>query len=301
MNFFILGGTGFIGVPLIRFLLKKKNKVTALARSESKAELLPPGTAILTGNPLSPGKWQDKAGKSDVIINLVGRNIATRWTEEAKQAIMETRILSTRMAAEAIPHERAHEITLINADAVGHYGDTGDAIITEEFPPGKGFLAEVTNAWENETKLAREKGAKVVFTRFGVVLGKGGGIIGQMLPVFRLGVGGRLGNGRQWFSWIHIHDLCRAMLFVLEKGITGPVNFCAPHPVTNKYLTETLARLLKRPAIFPVPGFLLRSVIGGAADMALQGQRAVPRVLEKAGFPFDFPTLEEALKDIISA
>lgn len=299
MNFFILGGTGFIGVPLIRFFLKNKHKVTALARSESRAELLPPGTMVLIGDPLSPGKWQDEAGKSNVIINLVGRNIATRWTKEAKREILETRVLSTRMVAEAISRERAHEITLINADAVGHYGDTGDAIITEESPLGKGFLAEVTNAWENETKLAKEKGAKVVVTRFGVVLGKGGGIIGQMLPVFRLGVGGRLGNGKQWFSWIHIHDLCRAMLFILEKGIIGPVNFCSPNPVTNKELTKTMARILKRPAALPVPSFILKTVIGGAAEIALEGQRVVPRVLERAGFPFDFPTIEEALKDII--
>ncbi len=300
MKVFVLGGTGFVGIHLARFFIRHGHAVTCLVRSQSKAEDLPPGARHVTGDPLRSGPWQEEAAKADLIVNLVGRSIMTRWTDEAKEAILKSRVMSTRMAVEAISRERASETVLVNANAVGYYEGAGDRDVTEESPAGKGFLAEVTQAWQEEAERARKKGARVVIARFGAVLGRDGGLLAQMLPVFQLGVGGRLGSGRQWFSWIHIHDLCRAVLFVAERrDVSGPVNFCSPHPVTNRELTRTLARLLGRPAILPVPGFALRLAIGDAAKIALRGERVVPRVLERAGFAFEFPTIEDALKDLV--
>ncbi|MCK4425775.1 MAG: DUF1731 domain-containing protein, partial [Deltaproteobacteria bacterium] len=166
-------------------------------------------------------------------------------------------------------------------------------------PAGEGFLAEVTKSWQEEAEVAGEKGARVVIARLGAIIGRGGGALAQMLPSFQYGLGGRLGSGKQWFPWMHLHDLCRAILFVAEKAeISGAVNMCSPNPVTNIELTKTLARELKRPAILPVPGFVLKIAIGGAAEIALEGQRVIPRILEKQGFDFNFPTLEEALRDL---
>ncbi|MEN8198614.1 MAG: TIGR01777 family oxidoreductase [Thermodesulfobacteriota bacterium] len=300
MKFFIMGGTGFVGGPLIRHITGAGHEVTALARSVSRIENLPSQATALVDDPLKPGKWLDVAGQADVIINLAGRPILTRWTKAARKEILESRILATRMAVRAIPPDRAERMTLINVNAVGYYGGTGDDSVTEKSAPGSGFLAEVARQWQQEAETAVEKGARVIIPRFGAVLGRGGGALAQMLPPFRLGVGGKLGNGKQWFSWIHIHDLVRGLLFVAENNrIDGAVNMCSPEPVTNLELTRTLAKVLKRPAILPVPGIILKLAIGGSAEIALKGQRVFPQVLQGAGFIFDFPLLETTLKDLI--
>lgn len=300
MKFFIMGGTGFVGGTLIRHLLKKRHDVKALVRDAAKAGNLPSGTNSIAGNPLKPGQWQKEAAQTDVIVNLVGKPIMARWTRTARREIIETRVLSTRMAVKAIPEKQDHGITLINANAVGYYGLTKDAVIAEKSPAGEGFLAEVTKSWQKEAEAAGEKGARVVIARLGAIIGRGGGALAQMLPSFQYGLGGRLGSGKQWFPWMHLHDLCRAILFVAEKTeISGAVNMCSPNPVTNIELTKTLARELKRPAILPVPEFVLKIAIGGAAEIALEGQRTIPRILEKHGFDFNFPTLEEALRDLL--
>jgi uncharacterized protein (TIGR01777 family) len=300
MKFFIMGGTGFTGSPLIRHLLKKGHEVTALVRSAAKAGNLPPGTNLIEGNPLEAGQWQKEAARAGVIVNLVGKPIMTRWTRTARREITKTRVISTRMAVQAIPEKQVHGIVLINANAAGYYGFTKDDVITEESPAGKGFLAEVAKSWQEEAEVAGEKGARVVIARLGAIIGREGGALAQMLPSFQYGLGGRLGSGRQWFPWMHIHDLCRAILFVAVKTeISGAVNMCSPNPVTNIELTRTLARKLKRPAILPVPGFMLKLAVGGAAEIALEGQRMIPGILEKQGFDFGFPTLEEALRDLL--
>jgi len=300
MKFFILGGTGFVGIPLIRHLVRSGHETAALVRSPGKAETLPPGALAVVGDPLAPGAWQDGAGQADVIVNLVGKPIVTRWTTAAKQEILDSRILSTRRAVEAIPVHRAGEMTLVNASAVGFYGKAGDAVLGEDAPPGEGFLADVARRWEDEAHKAAEKGARTVCARLGAVLGREGGVLAQMLPPFRMGLGGRLGSGKQWFSWIHLHDLCRALLFVAEMpALAGPVNMCAPNPATNAELTRTLAAVLNRPAILPVPAAILKLAIGGAAEIALEGQRVVPRVLDQHGFVFDFSRLNEALRDLV--
>ena len=300
MRFFIMGGTGFIGGPLIRQIIRAGHEVTVLTRNAAPVNALPPQAIPVVANPLMPGKWQEIAGSADVIINLVGSSILTRWTKRSREKILESRILATRMAVEAIPASRAKQMTLINANAVGYYGDTGPVFITEESSPGKGFLAEVTQRWQQEAEVASERGARVIIPRFGAVLGRGGGALARMIPPFRLGIGGRLGNGRQWFSWIHMDDLVKALLFVAENDtVTGVVNMCSPEPVTNLELTRTLSKLLKRPAVLPVPGIVLKLVIGGASEIVLQGQRVFPEILKSAGFVFAFPTLETALKNLM--
>ena len=296
MKFFIMGGTGFIGGPLIRHIIRAGHEVTALARNVSRIEYLPTQVMALVDDPLKSGKWQEIASEADVIINLVGKPIMTRWTKNARKEILESRILATRMAVEAIPLERAGQMTLINANAVGYYEGSGDIFVTEKSPPGKGFLAEICQRWQQEAEAGIEKGARVIIPRFGAVLDKGGGALAQMLPPFRLGLGGKLGSGRQWFSWIYMHDLIRALLFVAENDtIAGVVNMCSPKPVTNLGLTQTLSKILNRPAILPVPGIILKLAIGGSAEIALKGQRVLPEVLQHAGFNFDFSSLEATL------
>lgn len=301
MKFFVMGGTGFIGGYLLRYLLGKGHEVMALVRDNGKAVVCPPGVSVIQGDPLRPGGWQTVAAQRDVILNMVGSPIMTRWTVDSRREILESRLRSTRLAVDAILEKGASDIALINANAIGYYGDNGgDNIFTEESACGKGFLAEVTARWQDEALRASKSGARVVSARFGVVLGAGSGILGRVTPIFRLGLGGRLGSGRQWFSWIHVHDLCRAILFAAaDKKLHGAVNLCSPNPVTNIEFTGALADILHRPAILPVPVFALRLVLGEAAVMAIKGQRVMPAVLEKAGFVFDFPTIKEALEDLL--
>ncbi len=301
MRYFIMGATSFTGGHIIDFLSSVGSEVTALVRDAARSKgLEQKGVRLVVGDPLQAGKWQDVAAKCDVILNLVGRPIFARWDEKAMQEILATRIRSTEMAAKAACIRGGSDMTLINTNAIGYYGDTGEQIVTETSPSGAGFLAEVCVRWQEAAQKAEESGVRVVFPRFGAVLGQNGGILAQILSVFRLGLGGRISTGRQWFSWIHVHDLARAIGFVAnDRNMSGAVNFCSPEPVRNVEFTETLAEILKRPAIFPVPAFALRLALGGAADIALWSQRVLPDVLSDAGFIFDFPSLETALKDIL--
>ncbi len=298
MTFFIMGGTGFVGRHLITLLLEQGHAVTALARGSKSAKRLPAGCQTVLGDPLQSGPWQARAGQSDVVINLVGRSIMTRWNTSAKQEIMDTRVLSTRMAVAALLPDRA--TTLINANAVGYYPLRGDAEFTEADPPGTGFLAEVCQRWQEEAEKARQKGARVVIARFASVLGQGGGSMRQLLPLFQKGLGGRLGSGNQWFPWIHVLDLCRALEFAAQhEDIVGPMNCCAPQYVTNAEFTRTLGRVLRRPTIVPAPAFAIRLILGEVAQVVLQGVKVAPKVLQQAGFAFLFPGLEAALRDLV--
>lgn len=298
MTFFIMGGTGFVGRHLIAWLLEQGHEVAALARGRGSLERLPAGCRGILGDPLRPGDWQTQAGRADVLINLVGRSIMTRWNESSKKEILETRVLSTRTAVAALPQDRP--AVLINANAVGYYPLEGSGEFTEDSPPGQGFLADVCQSWQQEAEKARAKGARVVIARFATVLGADGGAMARMLPAFRLGLGGRLGSGRQWFSWVHVLDLCRIIEFAaLRRELSGAVNCCAPQFVTNAEFTRALGRILRRPAVLPVPSLALRLVLGEVAQVVLQGAKIAPRVLEKAGFGFRFPEVESALQDII--
>ena len=208
MRIFITGSNGFVGTNLGRFLLNEGHEVTGLVRSEAKGKTLPKGASYVVGEGTEPGKWQEAVSGHDVLINLAGVPIFQRWTYAYKKLLYDTRILTTRNLVDAIPAESGSSVTLLSTSAVGYYGFTGDEELGESSPPGDGFLATLALDWEGEAAKAREKGVRVVITRFGVVLGRDAGALAQMVLPFRLFVGGPLGNGRQWFSWIHIEDLC---------------------------------------------------------------------------------------------
>jgi uncharacterized protein len=309
MRYFILGGTGFVGRHLIAWLLRKQHAVQALARNEKSKASLPQGCEAIIGDPTQPGPWQDIAAQADVVVNLVGKSIMTRWNETAKKAILESRVLSTRLAVQAMERAGQGELSreqpgrkkvLINANAVGYYPQNMNREFAEDGPAGEGFLAEVAQKWQQEAEVARRGGARVVIARFGTVLGPDGGAMQQLLPVFRKGLGGRLGSGRQWFSWIHIHDLIRALEFMAEHdALDGPVNCCAPQAVTNQEFTRTLARIVRRPAVFPVPGPALRLVLGEVGSILTEGSKIHPKALLDAGFVFELGELERALRAIV--
>lgn len=300
MRIFITGSNGFVGTNLGRFLLNAGHEVTGLVRTEAKGETLPKGISYAVGEGTQAGKWQEAVSGHDVLINLAGVPIFKKWTPAYKRLLYDTRILTTRNLVDAIPAESGSSVTLLSTSAVGYYGATGDEELGESSPPGDGFLATLALDWEGEAAKARGKGVRVVVTRFGVVLGRDGGALAQMILPFRFFVGGPLGNGRQWFSWIHIEDLCRAALFVVtDKDISGPVNFTAPGPVRNRDLARAIGKALRRPSIMPAPAFMIRLLMGEFGSVILMGQRVVPRLLQSRGFNFKFADIEASLADLL--
>jgi uncharacterized protein (TIGR01777 family) len=295
MKIFITGGTGFVGKTLAPALIRSGHEVCILTRS-GKGDSS--GVSWVEGDPAQKGKWQEAVREHEVIINLAGASIFTRWTEEAKKKMRDSRIFTTRNLVEAM--EGGKVKTFFSTSAIGYYGFHGDENLTEESPPGADFLALLARDWEAEAKEAEKKGCRLVITRFGIVLGEKGGALGQMIPLFQRYLGGPLGNGRQWFSWIHIDDLTRAFLFLLgQPEISGPVNFTAPNPVRNKELAQWLGRIMGRPAFLPAPGFMLKLVLGEFGSILLKGQRVLPRKLLQAGFPFSYPEIDRALRQVI--
>jgi len=301
MKVFIAGGTGFIGHALIHTLLAQGHQATALARNPEKMREFAVSLRVIPGSPSRPGPWQQEVPGHDVVVNLTGANIFTRWTAEAKKLILESRVAATRNIVAALPEQADSPLTLINGSASGYYGFSGDEEKYETDPPGSDFLATVCQAWEKEAASARSR-ARVITLRTGVVLGRNGGALAKMLPAFRLGVAGRLGSGRQWFPWIHQEDLCRALLFLMEnQDIQGPINLCSPQPVRNAEFTAILGKVLHRPTVLPLPAFAARLALGELATVVLEGCRMMPGVLRDHGFAFRFPGLEEALRDLLAA
>lgn len=299
MNFFMTGGTGFVGTYLTRKLITEGHTVTILTQSQSGTELKMNGLTYLDGNPTIKGKWQDAVKEHDVIINLAGASIFSRWTPEQKKILRESRIETTRNVVEALPDD-AGKITLLSTSAVGYYGFHEDEELTENMPAGDDFLAKLAYDWEQEALKAQTKGTRVVITRFGIVLGKNGGALGQMIPLFKFFLGGPLGSGKQWFSWVHMEDLAQALIFLLKHPeIKGAVNLCSPRPVRNADLGKAIGRVLHRPSFMPAPGFMIKLILGEFGSVLLKGQRVIPRRLLDAGFTFKYADIEEALRSII--
>ena len=248
MNISITGASGFIGRHLVKSLAQAGHSPRALSRHAPPAESL---------------------READAVIHLAGEPVAQRWTAEAKRRIRESRVEGTRNLVAALAALPRRPEALICASAIGYYGSRGDEILTESSAPGSGFLPEVCVAWEREAQAAEAFGMRVVRVRTGLVLDAGGGALVRMLPPFRMGLGGRLGSGRQWMSWIHLEDLAALFQFAVERQVRGPLNAVAPYPVTNSDFTRELARTLGRPAVFPVPGFALRLLFGEMADVLL--------------------------------
>lgn len=301
MKVFMTGGTGFVGTYLAGFLINKGHVVTILTSLPESPAAQIAGVSYLPGNPTKPGDWQDAVGEHDVLINLAGASIFSRWTPKQKQIMLESRIETTRNLVNAIGQDKANKMTLFSTSAVGYYGFHEDDILTESSPPGNDFLAGLAVEWEKEALRAADKGVRVVITRFGIVLGKNGGALGQMIPLFKYFLGGPLGSGRQWFSWVHIHDLAAAFIFLLDHPeMSGAVNLCSPNPVRNKDLARAIGQLLHRPSIMPAPGFMIRLILGEFGDVLLKGQRVIPRRLIDAGFEFEYPLIEDGLRNVIA-
>ena len=292
MKIFILGGTGFIGQHLAKGFLRAGYEVILLVRSNKSLLRVPSGATAILGGPLKGGDWQGVAKDADIIINLVGEAIFHRWTEEYKKLLLESRIESTRRAVECLSKDKI----LFNASAVGYYGDRGEEELDESSTPGEGFAAKLCIAWEEEALKGLEKEGKVYITRFGIVLGKGGGMLKTVLPIFKLGLGGKLGSGKQWFPWVHVEDIFQGILFLIDKKAEpGIYNFVSPNPIRNSEFTKILAKVLKRPAIFSLPKFALKLVYGELADVIMASTKVIPRKLLNLGYQFRYPDFEKAL------
>ena len=304
MRIVVAGGTGFIGRMLCQRLANAGHTVTVLTRNPEKAR-----TTLYHAVRIVP--WQgfrgqaeelSKAlGECDVVINLAGSPIADgRWTPQAKDLLRQSREGTTTAIVTTLAKLKTRPVLLMNASAIGYYGSHGDEELTEETPSGDGFLASLCREWEGAARAAERLGVRVVMPRIGVVLGKDGGALTKMLPIYRLGLGGPLGHGKQWMSWIHLDDLVELLMFLMNNAAGGLVNATAPHPVTNAEFSKTLGQTLGRPAFLRTPGFVMKLVFGDMADeLLLTGQRVIPHRAQSSGFHFRFPFIAGALNDLL--
>jgi uncharacterized protein (TIGR01777 family) len=294
MQLALTGATGFVGRHVIRLAVRRGYEVVAFTRDPSR-----PVHDCIGTRKFTTGEPPDLTGCS-AVIHLAGEKVAGLWTRGKMQRIRDSRILGTRRIAEAIRASSHPPDVLVSASAIGFYGDSGETELTEDSPPGAGFLAETCRAWEAEA-LAAEPICRVVRTRIGLVLGKGGGALRMMLPPFRLCLGARIGSGRQWLSWIHVEDLARLLLFAVENlDVRGALNATAPWPVRNAEYTAALARSLHRPALLAVPAFALRLLLGEFSRELLDSKRVLPAAATAEGFGFQFPQIAPALADIVA-
>lgn len=293
MKIAIAGASGLVGGALMPALRAAGHDVFRLVRRASAAP------DEIAWNPAAGELDATRLTGVETVINLAGENVgAGRWTARRRELILRSRVEATRTLVSAMGHTSRRPAVLLNASAVGFYGDRGDEVLTEASAAGQGFLPEVCCAWEREANAAVAHGVRVACLRFGVVISAQGGALAKMLPLFRLGLGGRLGSGRQWMSWIGIDDAVGVILHALrDPRCAGPINIVAPGPVTNAEFTAVFGRVLRRPAVLPVPAWALRLALGQMADGALlASNRAVPERLLETGFQFRQATLEGALR-----
>ncbi len=300
MRIFITGASGFVGSRLTRHMLDCGHQVTGVARHAPPQGINEVGFSFVPADTTRPGDWQAEVAAADAVINLAGRSIFGRWTDAVKQEIRDSRILTTRHVVESLPAGKP--VVLISASGVGFYGDQGEEPITEVSPAGNDFLARLSLDWEAEARRGTEYGARVVLTRLGVVLGPRGGALAQMIPAFKAFVGGPIGSGRQWFPWVHVEDLAGAVAFLLDHSeLSGPFNLCAPNPVRNREFARALGIALGRPAVLPVPSFMLRMVLGEFAGVLLGSQRALPQKLAASGFCFKYKEIQPAVAAVVES
>ena len=297
MKVLITGGTGFIGSALTRSLIEDGCEVTVLSRNPDSVEkICGPGINALNNlNQLKPDDTYQ------IIINLAGAPIfGARWSDARKQLIRDSRINLTKQLVACMAHMTVKPELLISGSAIGYYGDQGDTVLTEQSAAHQDFSHQLCADWENEAIKAEQFGVRVCLIRTGLVLANGGGLLQRMLLPFRLGLGGRLGNGQQWMSWIHRRDwITIARLMISDSSMQGAYNATAPNPVTNSEFTRILARCLKRPALLPVPACLLKSMLGEMSELVLGSQRVMPERLLAQGFRFQYPDLFSALNQVL--
>jgi uncharacterized protein (TIGR01777 family) len=295
MKILVSGSHGLVGSALTKALRAQGDEVLSLVRNTPKS---PSEIAWQPNGVLDPAALDG----IDVVVHLAGESIAAgRWNDEKKRRIRESRINGTTSISEALANNANPPRTFVCASAIGYYGNRGDELLTEASARGEDFLSGVCVEWERATGPATEKGIRVVNARFGIILSTEGGALAKMLPPFRMGVGGRIGDGKQWMSWIALADVINGLMFVIRnQSVTGPVNFVAPNPVTNAEFTKTLGKVLSRPTIFPIPAFAVRLAFGEMADaLLLSSARVEPVELEKAGFTFAHNDLESALRQAL--
>jgi len=311
MKVAVTGATGFVGSRLVERLLAEGNSVVAFTRDHASTERKfpqSPNLEIVTYNPKEAGEWQGKISGCDGVVNLAGEPIAeNRWTPEVKQALLESRILTTQNVVNAIATlhasvpSQAHPkpTVLVNASAIGFYGTSETAAFDESSAAGQDFLAQVCQAWEAEANRVKDSGTRLVILRIGIVL-ENGGALGKMLTPFKMFAGGPIGSGKQWFSWIHREDLVNLILKALsDSGMEGTYNATTPNPVKMADLTNTLGEVMNRPSWFPVPRFALEALLGDGAIVVLEGQQVLPKRTLSTGFEYQYPTVKQALTAIL--
>ena len=290
----VSGVSGPIGAALLPLLNSRGYGITRLVRQAAT------GADQIRWDPAKPIA-PETVSEFDAVIHLAGESVVGRWTDSKKTAIRESRVFGTRHLAEALARAKRKPAVFLSSSAIGFYGDRGDEVLNEQSAGGTGFLPEVCREWEEATKAAADAGIRVVQMRTGVVMSPKGGALGKMLTPFKLGVGGRIGNGRQWMSWIDVQDMAAAIHHILKTDLLqGPVNMVAPKPVTNAEFTRTLASVLSRPAIFPMPEFVVKRAFGEMGETVLLGsQRVEPAQLVGSGYPFRFVRLQASLENTV--
>ncbi len=301
MRVIIGGGSGLIGRALTQYLCAQGHAVVVLSRRPYRVSGLPDGVEVAGWDGSSSQGWEEQAESADAIVNLAGESIAgRRWSYAQKRRLRDSRIQSTNAVTAAIRAAARKPAVLIQASAVGYYGDTGDREADEQSPPGTDFLADVSQEWEHASAAVEADGTRRALLRLGLVLSAAGGVLPRVALPFRFFLGGALGSGRQWVPWIHVEDTVRAIEFLLTHDeVAGPVNVCAPNPVQFAAFGQAIGRALGRPAFMRVPPWALRLAMGEMADIVLHGQRALPRQLLAAGFAFRYATVEDALHALL--
>lgn len=296
MRVLVTGSSGLIGSALVQALRTDGHQVIRLVRQSPQAA--DEAQWNPSGSP-DPSLFEG----ADAVVHLAGESVAGRWTQAKKNRIQNTRVRGTQTLASAIARANQPPRVLISASAIGYYPIRSESVQTEDSPGGSGFFPDLVRQWEAANGPARQAGIRVVMARMGMVLSRRGGALAKMLPAFRFGLGGRIGSGRQWMTWISIYDAVGAFKFALgNAGLSGPVNFVAPNPVTNAEFTSTLAEVLHRPAVFPVPEFVIKLAFGEMGDtLLLSSQRVLPAMLQATGFRFQYPQLRAALEAVLKA
>ncbi len=308
MKIVISGGTGLIGQRCISHLTMNGNEVIVLSRSPEDAPTFPETVSIVRWDGKSTGDWVKGLDGASAVINLAGASIAgkgffpSRWTESRKDAILQSRLQVGNAISEGIRSVKNKPDLLIQASAIGYYGTSENNKFSEADPPGSGFIAETCQVWEASTREVETMGVRRVVTRLGIVLSTQGGALPRLVLPFRMFMGGPMGSGKQWYSWVHIKDVCRAFqFFINNQEISGVFNITAPNPVRNQAFATVMGKAMKRPSWIPVPGSLMRLIFGDVASVVLEGQRVTPNRLHEAGFSFAFPELESALRHLLNA
>lgn len=308
MKIVISGGTGLIGQRCISHFVKDGHEIIVLSRSPESAPRFPASVSVVRWDGKHAGDWVTELDHASAVINLAGASIAgkgffpSRWSESRKESILQSRMQVGKAITEGIRSVQNKPDLLIQASAIGYYGTSEEETFSESDPPGSDFVAETCQAWEASTRKVENMGVRRVVSRLGIVLSTRGGALPRLVLPFKIFLGGPMGNGNQWYSWIHIDDVCRAFQFFINKeDVSGVFNITSPNPVRNQTFAAVLGKTMKRPSWIPVPGFLMRWIFGDVASVVLEGQQVIPQRLNQTDFSFEYPSLERALGDLLDS